>query len=365
MKVLLITGAYPPMHCGVGDYTSKLAAALEAISGVTPGVLTSVAASESVDRPTNFFPVIDEWGLSSISRVIDVMRQFKPDIVHLQYPASFGRVFMPNFLPLVCKTRGLPMVQTWHEYPIYSQIINSLPNDTLVVVDPAYPAAYSQPYRAMVRHKQCAYIPIGANIPKADLSLEEKSHIRIRYHAEGFRLLVFFGFAIPQKGIEYLFSAAHPERDRLVLICELDPKDSYQASIIRLAESPEWRGKCCITGYLEDMEVASVLASADAAVFPFVDGSTSRNGSVLAARLQGTLVVTTHHHFSGYDPSEHIFYVAPGDAKGIRDALDRYTGMRFDGEPCVASWDDIAAQHFKLYERVLEKRNAGLGDLSL
>jgi len=364
MKILFITGAYPPMHCGVGDYTSKLVEALETVAGATPGVLTSAAASGAVDRPSNFFPVMDVWDLPSISRVNDVMRQFSPDIVHLQYPASFGRVFMPNLLPLVCKARGIAMVQTWHEHPIYSQMINAVPNDTLVVVDPAYPAAYRQPYRAMVRNKRSVYIPIGANIPRADTGPEKRNQVRTRYHSEDFRLIVYFGFAITQKGIEYVFNAANPEVDRLVLICELDPKDSYQASILRFAESPEWRGKCCVTGYLEDQQVASVLASADAAVFPFVDGSTLRNGSVLAARLQGTLVVTTHAHFRGYNPSEHTYYVAPGDAEGIREALDSHAGMRFEGEPCVASWDDIAVQHVKMYERVLGGRNASQGAVS-
>jgi glycosyltransferase involved in cell wall biosynthesis len=357
MKVLFITGAYPPMHCGVGDYTFRLVGALEAVVGVIPGVLTSVAASGAVDRPSNFFPVMDVWDLPSLSRVIDILRQFRPDIVHLQYPASFGRVFMPNFLPIVCKALGITMVQTWHEHPIYSQMINALPSDTLVVVDPAYPGAYCQPYRAMVRHKRSVYIPIGANIPQADLSMEERNQIRINYHSEGFRLIVYFGFAIPQKGIEYLFYAANPEVDRLVLICELDPKDSYHASIIRLAESPEWRGKCCVTGYLEDQEVASLLASADAAVFPFVVGSTQRNGSVLAARLQGTFVVTTHTHFRGYIPSENTYYVVPGDAEGIRVALDSYAGIRLDGEPCVADWNDIATRHIELYQGIVKSLN--------
>jgi glycosyltransferase involved in cell wall biosynthesis len=364
MKILFISGAYPPMHCGVGDYTSKLVGALETVAGVTPGVLTSVAASSAVDSPTDFFPVIKVWDLPSLSRVIDVIRQFSPDIVHLQYPASFGRVFMPNFLPLVCKALGIAMVQTWHEHPIYSQMINSLPYDTLVVVDPVYPAAYRQPYRAIVRHKECCYIPIGANIPKVDLSPEVRKQIRIGFNSDENRLIVYFGFAIHQKGIEGLFQAVNPDKDRLVLICELGMSDSYQASIIRLVESPEWSGKCFVTGFLEDQKVASILAAADAAVFPFVDGSTPRNGSVLAARLQGTFVVTTHTHFRGYHDSEHIFYVAPGDAEGIREALDSYAGSRFEGEPCLAAWDDIAARHLELYERIIECRSCTQRDLT-
>jgi glycosyltransferase involved in cell wall biosynthesis len=353
MKILLITGAYPPMRCGVGDYTYKLVSVLDNIPGVIPGVLTSVEAASSINRPANFFPVMEGWGLHSLSRLIDILRQFSPDIVHLQYPASFGSVFMPNFLPIICKARGIAMVQTWHEHPIYSQMINALPNDTLVVVDPVYPAAYRQPYRAMVRHKQFCYIPIGANIPKVDLSPVVRKQIRIGFNSEEYRLIVYFGFAIQQKWIEGLFQVANPDKDRLVLICELDQSDSYQASIIQLVESPEWSGKCFITGFLEDQKVASILASADAAVFPFIDGSTPRNGSVLAARLQGTFVVTTHTHYRGYNPSEHTYYCAPGNVTEIRDALDGYVGQSNNTVPIVATWEDIAHQHHRMYQKIL------------
>jgi hypothetical protein len=30
LKVLAVTGSYPPMHCGVGDYTQRLTQALAA-----------------------------------------------------------------------------------------------------------------------------------------------------------------------------------------------------------------------------------------------------------------------------------------------------------------------------------------------
>lgn len=344
------------MKCGVGDYTANLVAGLMKIPDAVPGVLTSVAAANAQIVTDQIFPVMPGWGFSTLKRVVAIIKQFRPDIVHLQYPASFGKVFMPNFLPLFCKTFGIAMVQTWHEHPIYSQMINALSTDTLVVVDPCYPSAYRQPYRAMVCHKQLEYIPIGANIPRTNLSWEMKMRVKAGFGSEQCRLIVFWGFATSQKGVELLFQAADPATDRLVLMCELDPKDSYQASIIRFVESTEWRGKCFITGYMGDQAVASILASADAAVFPFVRGSTPRNGSVLAARLQGTFIVTTHAEFRGYNKTEHTFYVAPGDVVGIREAITTYSGISFDGVPAVATWDDIAIKHYDLYERIIKSQ---------
>jgi len=357
MKILFLTGAYPPLRCGVGDYTSKLVGALEQIPGVVLGVLTSVAAAGALPRSERFFPVIERWDWSSLSGIGRIIRQFRPDIVHLQYPASFGRVLLPNLLPLACKAFGIAVVQTWHEHPIYSQALNALPKDTLVVVESGYPAGYRQPYRFMVRHKRTVTIPIGANIPRVHLAAEDRKSIRTRFNSKESRLIVYFGFAIPLKGIEGLFETADPATDRLVLICELDPENAYQSKVKRLAESEKWQGNCFVTGYLEDSAAASILAAADAAVFPFPDGATARNGSILAARLQGTFVVTTHGHFRGYHAAEHTYYVAPGNQEGIREALDLYAGKRCDGDPHVADWNDIALRHFKLYENILEGRN--------
>lgn len=363
MRILNITGAYPPMQCGVGDYTARLVKELEKIPGVTSGVLTSVEAANSPCRPDAFFPLISSWGFKALPTVIESFRHFRPDIVHLQYPASFGRVFMPNFLPLVCRAFGITVVQTWHEHPIYSQIINALPKDALVVVEPDYPEAYRPPYRSIVRHKTCVHIQIGSNIPRASLAPGQRQRIRETYESQDKRLLVYFGFASDRKGLDLLFKVADPHSDRIVLICDLNRTDPYHASILSLSDSDLWRGKCFVTGYLADNDAASILDAADAAVFPFVDGSTPRNGSILAARLQRTFVVSTHKTLRGYNSPDHTFYTAPGDVAAIRQALDCYAGKRFNGVPSVTGWSEIAARHCELYEEMLlqmkSKRKAG------
>ena len=44
MKVLLVTGSFPPMKCGVGDYTACLAEALARKPNIEVAVLTSQGA---------------------------------------------------------------------------------------------------------------------------------------------------------------------------------------------------------------------------------------------------------------------------------------------------------------------------------
>ena len=357
MKILFISGAYPPMKCGVGDYTAFLASSLEKLSGVISGVLTSAEAEKCKKPPANFFPVVAGWNIRQAGpKLRATIEAFRPDIIHLQYPATYGRVLFPNFIPLMYN-RKIPMVQTWHEHPIYTQFINAIPRDTVVVVDPRYPLEYRPVYRVALRHKSFAFIPVGSSIQRAEVSASDRIADRCRYNADTSRLVACFGFARPYKGFEILFNALDPDKDRLVLMCDLDPDDPYHRGLLQLTETSLWQGKCFVTGYLPPEEVSRTLAAADAVVLPFADGTTPRNTTVLAARVQGTFIVTTHTWLRGYIPSEHTYYVAPGDEEGIREALDCYAGKRFDGEPCVASWDDIAVQHFKLYERIIEGRH--------
>lgn len=344
------------MRCGVGDYTAQLVGALTGMPGIDIGVLTSTGAAESPHRCDAFFPVMEHWGLAALPVFLTILDQFRPDIVHLQYPASFGRVFLPNFLPLICKFRGIRVVQTWHEHPIYSQVVNAAALDALVVIDPDYPGGYRQPYLSIVRKTPCFYIPIGANIPKARALPDRQRRIRERCNSVDKRLLAYFGFVGSSKGVELLFQVADPRTDRIVLICDLNPLDTYQAKILYLAESEPWKGNCFITGYLPDIEVAEVLDTADVALFPFIAGSTPRNGSVLAARLQGTPVITTHQRLRGYNASEHVFYVAPGDLEGMRHAIGYCGGKHLDGARSVIGWDEIADRHCSLYTQLFAKQ---------
>lgn len=357
MKILFISGAFPPMKCGVGDYTAFLVSSLEKLHGVNPGVITSVGAEQCKNPPKNFYPVVANWNFHQAGpRLQETIESFLPDVIHLQYPATYGRVFFPNIIPLLYN-RKIPIVQTWHEAPIYTQLINAIPHDTVIVVDPKYPSEYRSIYRISLRHKSFAFIPVGASIQKAEISVSDRTIIKNRFNAGTSRLIACFGFARPYKGFELLFKALDPDRDRLVMLCDLNQNDPYHRILLQLASAQEWQGKCFVTGFLPAEEVARILGVADAVVLPFTEGTTPRNTTVLAARVQGTLIITTHRELRGYYSSEHTYYVAPGDAKGICNALKCHAGMRFDGTPCVAGWDDIAIQHVLLYERVLEERN--------
>jgi glycosyltransferase involved in cell wall biosynthesis len=186
------------------------------------------------------------------------------------------------------------------------------------------------------------------------LSDAERSALRLRLSPASSRLVVFFGFAHAAKRIELLFKIADPERDRLVLICDLNSADAYQASILRSINRAPWAGNVNVTGFLPSGEVARILAAADAVVLPFQNGGGLWNTSIRAAIAQGTFVLTTSYERHGYDSSENVYYARPEDVPEMREALRTFIGNR-NSETVKdprSEWDSIASEHVSLFKAV-------------
>lgn len=363
MRVLLVSGAYPPMQCGIGDYTAKLAQSLGKRKDATVAVLTDIAAGSAIEG-VELFPIIRTWELREASTILELIRKWRPDIVHVQYPSHFYRKIQ-WILPSMAWIANGPVVQTWHEY--YSprnwpSILNAALPGGLVVVRPNYREKMPGWYRWLIRRKKFRFIPNASSIPAVRLTEYERAAIRSKLGAHGGGLIAYFGFASPAKGIETIFEIADPQHHRLVLICDLSSADTYQASILALANRGDWSGKTLVTGFLPPEEAGRLLAAADAAVFPFRDGGGEWNSSIHGAAAQGTFVLTTSRERRGYDAGKNIHYAMPWDLEEMRQALREHMGKRNPAavETPTSGWDSIADSHVELY-RVLLGRTGEVG----
>jgi len=356
MRVLLVSGAYPPMQCGIGDYTSRLARSLGKRDDVIVAVLTDIAAGPAFED-VNLFPIVRTWGLRETSTILGLMRKWRPDIVHVQYPSHSYRKIQ-WILPTISLLANGPVVQTWHEY--YSprnwpSVLNAALPGGLVAVRPHYMERMPGWYRWLNRHKEFRYIPNASSIPAVSLTETERDVIHTRLGASENGLIVYFGFAYPAKEIEALFEIADPQRHRLVLVCDLSATDAYQASIIALVNRDDWAGKVTVTGFLPPVEAAKLLAAADAVVLPFRDGGGEWNSSIHSAAVQGTFVLTNSREKQGYDEDANIFYALPSDIPNMQGALRQYAGRRGRGPSVIqgTNWDTIASAHVELYQSLL------------
>src|SRR5690348_12387690 len=101
MRILFITGEFPPMQGGVGDCTNEIAQEL-AKRGVQVSVLTAENSSVVVRPPSavNVLRRVKKWNWSALSIIRNTISETQSDIYHIQYqPAAFGMHPMINFSP--------------------------------------------------------------------------------------------------------------------------------------------------------------------------------------------------------------------------------------------------------------------------
>ncbi|VXD00808.1 conserved hypothetical protein [Sphingomonas sp. T1] len=365
MKVLLVTGSFPPMRCGVGDYTWKLATALTE-AGITVGVLTGEDAA-AIEAPgdVTVFPVMPDWRLSSIGKANKVIRTWKPDVVHVQYPTQGydPGAALPSLIPWLASFHKIGIVRTWHEIPSgreKSFLLQASPRGEFIVTRQSFSDTLPGLAKALLHRSRCHYIPIGSNISAVDLTNDERLSLRNRYldnDSKSRRIIAYFGFLYRFKGADQLFDICNPATDHLIFIGDMTVDDSYTAEIAERAETPPWQGHATLLGYLPENDIARHLALADGVVLPFRRGGGIGNGTIHAAVLQGTPVVTTSRERVGYDSIQNVFYAPPDNIDSMRDAVDNLVGQRRPASTNVddRQWHEIAIEHRKVYDKAIAR----------
>jgi glycosyltransferase involved in cell wall biosynthesis len=360
MRILLVTGSFPPMRCGVGDYTACLSVALSELPGMTVGVLTDqAAAGAKPDRGVDVMPVVKNWSAFRLPGIVRLIKRWNPDVVHLQYPTQgYAGWLGPWMLPPLLYGFRIPVVQTWHEYPPmrthYYHLSLAMVPGGLVVVRPDYLEMASPVYRYLIGRKQYRFIPNAATVPRLRICEEDRCLVRERFGASDRKLVVYFGFLFPHKGVDLLFEIADPARHHLVVAGEMNSHDAYHAALRTRISQPPWAGRVTVTGFVAPDEGSLIMAAADAVVLPFRNGGGPWNTSLHGAMLQGVFVLTTSRDRSGYDAEHNVYYAQPGNVDEMRLALDRYMGCRTE-EATVdhyVNWATIAAEHQDLYSSV-------------
>ena len=361
VKVLIISGSYPPLKCGVGDYSHCLAKALATIQSVSVGVLTSsVGVKEGSENGIEIFPVIKVWHLTEAPNVIRVIRSWSPDIIHIQYPTQgYSNGLLPNLLPIISFLMRKKTVQTWHDgYRMRDApmlFLKAIVQGGLVVVRPRFTEFLNPMLRWALWNKKMKFIPNASTIPKSDLTRREKVLLRKRYLGKRSRLVVYFGFIYPHKGVELLFEIADPDSDHIVIAGELNERSDCNHQIMKNVRNRPWLGNVTIAGFLPATDIAALLAVADAVILPFRAGGGEWNTSTHGAVLQGTFVITTSKTKNGYDKKRNVYYAKLDDVEEMKVAFDLYAGRRREPSSDIDRdcWQQIAIEHHSLYSAIL------------
>ncbi|MGQ9626362.1 MAG: glycosyltransferase [Anaerolineae bacterium] len=318
MKVCLITGEFPPMQGGMGDFTSEVGKALAKL-GAEVSVITSVKGQgHGISESLAVHPLIVSWGWRSWGPILRALKRESPHVVNIQYQAAaYGMHPAINFLPLRLHFfKNKPkVVVTFHDLktPYLFPKAGSLRwwvilalvrwSDAVIVTNledllRLRDAAPHPPY------PQAHLIPIGSNIAP---------HLPPGYSRDAWRakwgvrpegiLLSYFGFLNESKGGETLIRAlarlVKMGRDVHLLMVggkvgSSDPTNlAYARKVEALIEELGLAGRILWTGYTEANEVSANLVASDICVLPYRDGASFRRGSFMAALAHGLPIIST------------------------------------------------------------------------
>lgn len=384
-KICLISGTFPPIQCGVGDYLAVLVKALikEAGDDFEFSVLTSEQASTNEPK-LQLQSLVQKWDWSNLKRVMNWLGNTRPDIVHYQYPTSlYGRSPAITFLPLLIWLQALwqrrkPPTQflTIHEYHTFHLLgkiriwLMALSCQQIIAISPNTIKSLSW---LRFLGKSLQSIPLGSNISNTlppEFSQNAASW-RQQHNVPNDKVIIgYFGFVSPSKGLDILLKAFAnlPDISDKQLLLIADPTaqhyEAYYEELQGLIAQLDLKDKIQWTGYATEQEVAAYIQSSTLIVLPFIDGVSLRRTSLVAALLNGAAVISTQpinlEEAAGLQSGENIRLVPANDSSALSDAIALLladsnlrhklseNGQKF---ALKLDWAEIARQHLSLYAR--------------
>jgi glycosyltransferase involved in cell wall biosynthesis len=313
MKLGLVTGEFPPMQGGVGDYTHELARALAALDVEVHVITDARCRNFKLQTPNfKFHPVINRWSFLSLLRIRALAQSLNLQLLNIQYQAAAYGLSAPiHILPSVA---GVKTVVTFHDlripylFPKAGRLreaaVTHLARSAsgVIVTDPADESELQR--RGGV--KRLTQIPIGSNIAPQPPPGYDRAAWRTRMGvAPNEFLLGYFGFLNESKGGDTLIGAlsalvSRKARVKLTLIggqtgtSDAASNEAFSAEIEKLIARYDLNDRIPRTGFVDAPEVSAHLMACDAVVLPYRDGVSFRRGSFMAALAHGCPVVTTH-----------------------------------------------------------------------
>jgi len=389
MRILFITGEFPPMQGGVGDYTWSLGRTLHQ-RGLDMHVLTGQEAGPVHLIPPgidNVYPDIAHWRWGLADQIKQVTADVQPDVLHIQYQsAAFDLHPAINLLPRALRGQKWPkaVAVTFHDLrtpylfpkagPLRWQAVRKLAEwSAAAVVTNAEDRARLQTISSLAARLH--EVPIGANIQPSPPGGYQRDAQRAHWGVgPNDLLLCYFGFLNESKGGEELMlalarlaTAGIPAHLLMIggQVGASDPTNyAYLQRVQHLLETQGLSDRVHWTGFLPADEVSACLLAADLAVLPYRDGASFRRGSMLAAIAHGVPTLSTEPTVPivEFIHGENIWLTPPHSSELLADAIGylwQHGNVRQRlslGALQLAgrfTWEAIADRHIEIYRGLI------------
>jgi len=365
MRVLVISGAFPPMRIGEADHAFHLCRYL-AKRKLDVHVLTTQTNGVASDPDIEVYPIMRNWSWLDLPRLVIFLRHCAPDAVLLIY---LGMIYnfhpMITFLPTISKIL-LPKVPFVAQFEAAS---GALPRRTSVVsralrkgiaecaggrnVDYRFGTLLRDSDRIILLSDHHRAIladrfpgvnkksvlnpppPLMTMCPEGNGAARQRGREALGVRADEF-LVVYFGRIYPDKGVDSLLKAVqlvirHKSLFRVAMVggsleFEFPGRPMYEQGIHDLSKRLGIENRLIWVGeYKWNSDVASTyLHAADLCVLPFDSGVMLSKSSFVAAAAHGLPIISTRGEMveQPFIHGENVFLCPPKDPEALASAIE-------------------------------------------
>lgn len=343
MRMVFISGEYPPSVGGVGDYTFHLAHAIADL-GHEASIVTS-AGNAGADRRAQQYDAVRVHAVGRVTDIASTARAvgaLRPDVINFQYvPQMYGRAGVAPaaaMLPLMLR-RTCDAIVTCTMHEIASpweprprrlgaalahrlQVCLILPACDRVIVTNA---VYARRVRRWTRGRRKVWeIPVGASILPATVSDAEIAGLRASLGAgDGALIGECSPLAAGKRPRDLLaLSAALGPRARLVMLGGLPADAGRRESFMRCAAAAGVAERIAWTGVLPPADLSRHLSALDVYVHTHTAGASGRSTTLASALAHGLPVVA----YGGPETppalaDSGLALVPPGDVRALTERV--------------------------------------------
>jgi len=408
MKCCLVT-PYPPERCGIAIYSSKLASNLALFLEVTViGNRSRRTESKSDGR----IKIVCSWRRNSPMYIHDIVRDVAheaPHIIHVQheYLAYGARKYSALFpaLLLILRLFGRPIVLTMHSvvrrdrlsddfffihqtgrrFSAIKRSIMTIFTRLIVRISKAVIVHSEEMKNVLTRDYNLEdgkvfVIPHGADVHEVQgQGTESRRPVGLSLK----RILLFFGFIIPGKGLEVLlrsFLRVSTKIPHMVLVIAggYHPRlrqefPRYIGTIERLIDRLGLSGKVIFENrFVSSDHLERYVSVADVVTFPYVDDSVvGVSGALATCAGWGKAVIAARipRFSSEIDNGHDGVLVEPNDEHGLMSAimwlaedenLRRRIGENLREKARRRNWTKTASLTYELYVKLIQEATSSL-----
>ncbi len=410
MKILVVSGEYPPMKGGVGRYTKNLVQAIAKKNNVEVCVAIGGSPDVTIDRDQEGSNVTIYRGITrkgdkrNSDRLLHIVSETKPDIVSIQYERglyevdttlkhTFWRLLHGSTLDRFFKLCPVPTVSTLHtvfpqdEYRAYIKArafrkegrFGFLPQrlraairtwvmeqryDLLLqivgqsdgIINPARTLQEVVRRGTVIYHGAQPAIEPSSSISPVNHKKEFRKEFGLPLDG---RLLLAFGYAGSYKGFDVLGNLALPPGWSLVV-----KQTKHERGLerpIKIANNERENVINLNLGYLDDATMSKLFFACDAIIFPYTIVSIS--GVMFDALAHGLPFVASDLRFFKEFANMGLGIACKRDTKSFEQALltlalkfDEYK-TQVDQFQSKIRWSNIANQHIEFFSALITQHD--------